>query len=232
MTAAELKQFRLARGWSQAQMGQLISDSLNKQWKDVARNYGTYERGRRPVPGDIEVFLANLELEGEQFTVLDGDREIPHEPIGDTPPPQPPGAEQVAQGIAAIAGGGSYSRVCEELWELVATGVGMVGAVTGSEALRRDGEIIAHDKQALGKAYGKLAEQNATFRNMLAGMTGGGAWLEVALVSGITAGKLMRNHQAAKPLPAQEQPHQANEEPEDTNGRRMYGDGAVIDLPV
>lgn len=214
---------------TQRQLNELINKSLDRKGRN---SVGRWERGERAIPADVETFLTNLEFEGDQFQVTDPDgREVPFEPLGDTPPPPPPGVsgEQVAGQLAGLVGASGYARVCEELWELVATGVGMVGAVTGSDALRKDGEIIAHDKAALGKAYGKLAEQNATFRNMLAGMTGGGAWLEVALVSGITAGKLMRNHQTARPAPADMAP-QAEAEP--AGNGRMYGDGAVIDLPV
>ena len=119
-----------------------------------------------------------------------------------------------------------YARVCEELFELIATGVGLVGAVTGSEKLRIDGEIILADKKNLGKAYGKLAETNETFRNMLTGMHGGGAWLNVALVTGITAGKLMRNHQGAKVVsPPPDEPAE--------EGVTLHGDnGAVVHFPT
>lgn len=225
MNGPELREFRKRRGWTQKQLSDLIDRGLEKNWKNAAP-VGRWENGKVKIPTDVDAFLTSLALEEPDFTITDDGREVlfEHEP-GDSPPPPPgPSAEDAARNVAALVGGGSYARICEELWELVATGVGMVGAVTGSKALQRDGEIILSDKQALGKAYGKLAEQNATFRSMLIGMSGGGAWLEVALVSGITAGKVMRNHQPARPvvMPLEEVPA---EEPE-----VMRGDGAVIDF--
>jgi hypothetical protein len=57
-----------------------------------------------------------------------------------------------------------------------------------------DGQIIAADSPALGAAWAKLAETNETFRKMLIGMTEGGAWLQVALVTGTTVSKCYQNH--------------------------------------
>jgi len=50
--------------------------------------------------------------------------------------------------VAALlpTSGNLYSRVCEELFEMVATGVGLVGAATGNDVLQKDGAIIAENK--------------------------------------------------------------------------------------
>jgi hypothetical protein len=76
----------------------------------------------------------------------------------------------------------------------------MVGAATGSAPLMNDGAIIAADKAELGKAWGRLAETNETFRNMLVGMTTGGAWVQVALVTGTTAAKCWQANHAPRML--------------------------------
>ncbi len=94
---------------------------------------------------------------------------------------------------------GVYIKACTELWQIVATGVGMTGAAIGSRALMLDGQTIDADKEMLGEAWGKLAETNATFRNMLVGLTTGGAWFQVAIVTGSTVGRCWANH--AVPLP-------------------------------
>jgi hypothetical protein len=120
------------------------------------------------------------------------------EPEGDVAADTAPGGGQpVDTALPAqptLGGGGTWARACTELWELIASGVGMMGAATGSPLLMNDGAIIAADAQALGEAWGKLAETNATFRKMLVGMTEGGAWLQVALVTGTTVSKCYQSH--------------------------------------
>jgi transcriptional regulator with XRE-family HTH domain len=224
VTGDELRALRERQGWSQEALGELLKASMGK---GSSTTVGKWEKGVRPVPQDVASFLGQLELEqaypppDEFDRVLEGEHEPPLDSEasssrggnGDAVPPPPPPTREAAEAVAGqpplLPGGNAYSRVCEELWELVATGLGMVGAVTGSESLRQDGLIIAADKQALGKAYGKLAETNDTFRRMLVGMTSGGAWTEVALVSGITFGKCYRSHQAIRERKAIEEQAQA-----------------------
>ncbi len=205
MRADELRRFREERGWTQDQLGSLLKETVGK---GSGTTVGKWEKGQRPVPPEVESFLARLALE-EAYPSSDGrTAEGSYEEPLDSPAssvegdrdtaPSPPGDRDTAEvvaGQAPLPGSSSYARVCEELWELVATGVGTVGAVTGSESLRRDGEIIHADSPALGRAWGKLAETNDTFRRILLGATSGGAWVELALVSGITAGKIVRSHQ-------------------------------------
>lgn len=212
MNGQQLRELRERQGWSQESMADLLKASLGR---GSSTSIGAWESGRRKVPDEVASFLGQLELEqafppDELGRTLEGEHEEPLDSaasssrggIGDSAPSPPPdsASERPVAGQPPLPtpGGSSYARVCEELWELVATGVGMVGAVTGSDALREDGKIIAADKAALGKAWGKLAETNDTFRRMLVGMTSGGAWTEVALVSGITFGKCYRSHQAVK----------------------------------
>ena len=218
MTGPEIQRLRERNGWTQQQLADMLNEALGKKYKPG--RIGEWENGRTPVPKHIGSFLLELGLESilpdrdEGHGERDGGADEPVPGGEDTFPPgptaAPPAGQQPLTGYS-----GAYARVCTELWELVATGVGMVGAVTGSEQLQQDGRIIEADKEALGRAYGKLAETNETFRKMLTGMTTSGAWLEVSLATGITAGKIMRNHQRPRP--------QAVEE-----GR---GDGAVVDFP-
>ena len=207
MKQEELQAFREKQGWSREQLRQLLNEALpdDKGYSSKSDVIGRWERGERKMPGHVGVLLDALELEAafppdELGRTLEG--AIEPEPVGEDSPPPPPGEDRPApSGVAQLVGTGgnpALARVCEELWEMVATGFGVVGAVTGSEALRRDGEIILAEKEALGKAYGKLAETNATFRKMLTSMTTSGAWLEVAMVTGITGGKMMRSHQAIR----------------------------------
>lgn len=233
MNGQQLRELREAQGWSQEELGKLLKAGIGK---GSSTTVGKWESGRRPVPIEVETFLARLELQQAfplaEETPLEGDHEGPVDSgasssrggLGDTVPPEPPGASgregQQTAGQLPLPGGSSYGHVCEELWELIATGTGMIGAVTGSEGLRRDGEIIHADKAALGRAWGKLAETNTTFRRMLLSATGGGAWLEVALVSGITFGKCWRSHQEIGRVQAAERQQRLEQEAE------AYGDGA------
>lgn len=228
MKGDALRRFREEQGWTQDELAKLLKASIGK---GSSTTVGKWESGQRPVPEDVAALVARLELEsafpGENGGQPSGTAEEQYglgdaEPLGfgsppvegaqgDSAPPPPGAAHEVAAGQLPLPGGTTYARVCEELWELIATGTGMVGAVTGSEGLRRDGEIILADKVALGRAWGKLAETNDTFRRMLLGATSSGAWLEVALVSGITFGKCYRSHQEIGAARAAEHERQAAE---------------------
>ena len=210
MNGEELRRYRDEHGWTQDQLGELLKQAIGK---GSGTTVGKWEKGQRPVPEDVERFLAQLALNEaypDQEPGLGAYEEPPLDSglsssrggSGDTVPPEPPGersreAEATAAQAPLSSGGTTYARVCTELWELVATGVGMVGAVIGSDNLRRDGEIILADSPALGRAWGKLAETNDTLRRILLGATSGGAWVEVAMVTGITSGKIIRAHQEA-----------------------------------
>lgn len=208
MKQEELQEFREKQGWSREQLRQLLNEALpdDKGYSAKSDVVGRWERGERKMPAHVGVLLDALELEAafppdELGRTLEG--AVEPEPVAEDSPPPPPGERPAPtpSGVGQLVGTGgnpALARVCEELWEMVATGFGVVGAVTGSDALRRDGEIILAEKEALGKAYGKLAETNATFRKMLTSMTSSGAWLEVAMVTGITGGKMMRSHQAIR----------------------------------
>jgi len=232
VNGTELRRFREESGWSQDQLADLLKASLGR---GSSTTVGKWENGQRPVPDDVASLVSQLMLERAyplpEERVLEGEHEEPGmldaSPVGgdtgDTAPPEPGERSRDAApgGQLPLPGGStSYARVCEELWELIATGLGMVGAATGAEGLKKDGEIIHADKQALGRAWGKLAETNDTFRRMLLGATSGGAWMEVALVSGITFGKCYRSHQEIGARKRAELEAQVEE------GVEAYGDGA------
>ncbi len=192
MNGEQVRRLRDHKGWTRRQLSEMLNAALDRKYN--SETIGGWERGDRNVPKNVEVFLTELEVEQLSEALPDFDAPPPEAP-GRSSDSFPPGEGGEVRAQLPLPGGGAYARVCTELWELVATGVGMVGVALDSENLRRDGQIIDADKEALGRAYGKLAEQNDTFRRMLVGMTTGGAWLEVALVTGVTAGKIMRQHQ-------------------------------------
>jgi len=205
MTGDDLRKFRERRGLDRADLADLLNRSLGKQYRTEAVSRWERGEGGRPVPRAVQAFLEDLAVSGGIAGDLDAATitpppagaadELEHNldgpPAGDTAPGPGP-TPQPAQ----IAGPNLYARTSEEQWEMIAMGLGMIGAATGSHALIADGQIIAADKTALGAAYGRLAETNDTFRRMLVGMTEGGAWLQVAMVTGTTVSKCWQSHVA------------------------------------
>lgn len=189
MNPETLRDFRERQGLSQAKLADLINGPLGKRY--TSSTISRWEKASAPIPGHVSAYLDALAIESDlpDLGTLGGD-------TGQTfagPEDTAPGGTDFSPSIT-VATSGAFTRVCTEMWELIGVTVGMTGAAIGSDSLRKDGEIIDQDKVALGKAYGKLAETNETFRRMLTGMTSGGAWLEVCLVTGGTVGKMWRNH--------------------------------------
>ena len=237
MTGQELREARERLGWTRRQLADALNAALGTDY-NPDRTVGRWERDERKVPDTVRSFVREIEMEtvlpGEPGApILDDVVDAPPAPPGeDSMPPPPEGAEV---GQRPLPGGGGHARVCEELWEMVATACGMAGVVLNSDALKADRDTILADKQALGRAWGKLAETNDTFRRMLLGMTGGGAWLEVALVTGITAGKIQRNHQTAREqarAQAQEEAARMRLVDDDVPEGAMVGDSGVVIFPT
>lgn len=200
MTGDDLKRLRERRGIEQDDLATLLNQSLGKSY--TAETIARWERGR-PISKSVSAFLDELAVSVELDALApaaDGEPIEPGEwePLGapggrgDSVPPGP--GPVTPQPALVSSGSPVWTRACTELWELVATGIGMLGAATGNDALIVDGQIVNADKEALGAAWGKLAETNETFRKMLVGMTEGGAWLQVALVTGTTASKCWQAH--------------------------------------
>lgn len=206
----DLRRLREKRGWKQDDLAAAINAAF------PGRTYSSgsispWETGKRTIPPEVAAFIEELMIStnldpGEPLPGGDQPAE-PQQPEGDTPPG--PGPAQVPIG----ATGDVWAKACTELWELIAAGIGMAGAATGNEALMMDGAIIDADKQALGAAWGKLAETNETFRKMLMGMTEGGAWLQVAVVTGTTVSNCWQNHAVAALQPAPGPPEAEHEHP-------------------
>ena len=195
MNGQELRKLRARRQWSQRDLAAAINAALDRTY--TTGSISPWETGRRPIPADVATFLDELALD----TALPPDDDGLSQPLADeagevAAADTAPGAGRPADSLSPqpAVSGGAYARACTELWELIASGVGMIGAATGSPLLMHDGAIIAGDSKALGEAWGRLAETNATFRKMLVGMTEGGAWLQVALVTGTTVSKCYQSH--------------------------------------
>ena len=236
MTGAEAKAIRKALGLSEAKGAELLASSLGR---GVSRTTLQNMEKRERVPDDVAALLGSLApagtldgLEPEQgYGTGDGAAGIPLSAREDTAP----GGAAASAGAAApvLFDGGAYAKICTEFWELIATGVGMVGAATGNPTLQRDGLIIDADKEALGAAWGKLAETNEVFRRMIQASEQQGAYLAVALATGTTVGKVWRNHQEAveRALSADEALRQARQQAAE-NGAQEAAGAAVHGLEV
>jgi transcriptional regulator with XRE-family HTH domain len=194
ISGAEIKALREERGWSQSELADILNAALGTKFRRGA--VGSWENERpgknaKLTPG-ASVFLQ--ELASGEIPAREDESELPPPVLGPAAEDLPPRWDERAPQPALVSGGGAYAKACEELWEIIASGVGMVGAATGSDALVEDGRIINRDKAELGKAWGKLAETNDTFRKMLMSMTEGGAWMQVALVTGTTASRCYQSH--------------------------------------
>lgn len=195
MNGQQLRKLREQQGWSRKQLAEMLSQALGRN-VHPDRSIGRWERDERGVPRDVDVFLTELGL-GSILPPSDPEPEQEPGP-GDTPPDGPDVKQQPPPRQTLLSKSSPYEEVCTQLWEIVAAGVGMVGAATGSEALRKDGEIIEAEKEKLGRAYAHLADTNATFRNMIGSMSTSGAWAEVGFVTGTLVSKLYKNHQETR----------------------------------
>lgn len=195
MRGQEIRAFRERMNWSQKHLSDLIREALGSG--PSQSKLSEMEQGKRETPEHVSVFLDSLSISegmGNLDFTTEGEAR-PQEPPPSTPPEDtvpPPDARE--KPTVPISQRNQYTRICTDLWEMVAVGVGGIGAVLGSDSMMVDGRLIDEDKEALGRAYGKLAETNETFRKMLIGATSSGAWLEVCIVTGSTFGKIYRNH--------------------------------------
>lgn len=194
MNTAELERFLARRSLERGELADILNGSFGTKYD--TETVSRWIRGARPIPKKVSAFLDELALEdlsglAGAAGLEPGDLPLEEPTVQDTPPggPSPEPQRQL------VSAGGAYVTACEELWELIGAGVGMIGAAINSPALVYDGQIIVGDKQALGAAWGKLAQTNDTFRRMLVGMTEGGAWLGVALATGTTLSKCWQAHQ-------------------------------------
>lgn len=185
MRGGDLRKIRERFDWSQSTTAEHLNAALDRKYSSAT--VSAWETEKKPIPDHVGAFIEALAIDSAL---------PPLEPLA-----SPPDGEDTAPGPLSPPGqvplsphSGMYVRVCTELWGTIALVPASLGAVFGSEKLSRDGLIIDADKEALGAAWGKLAETNETFRRMLVNATSSGAWLEVGLVTGATFGKMYENH--------------------------------------
>ena len=160
MNGKDLADFRAKRGMTQKQLAELINVSLGRS--HVAQKISKWEREVEPVPKNVQTFLTELQLEEAlpSNLLIEPEYEPPTEDLppldgetGDSAPPPPPGtAEQVA---AILPSGGRtiYARMCEEMFEMVATGIGLIAVATNNPTLTADSRNKIH-----GVVYQRIAQ--------------------------------------------------------------------------
>lgn len=194
MNGKELAKIRKKQGWTQAQMADILNEATGRHYKSGSISEWERRPGDLPdVPAAFLEELAGLPPSG-----------VPSPDRGGGEPPAPSGfGDDVAPGLPLDQPpspqtplvSSMYAATCEGFFEMIGALVGMIGATVGNDTVKRDGAIIVGDKKALGAAWGKLAETNEVFRNMIMSADKQGAYLAVAIATGTTAGRIWQNHQ-------------------------------------
>lgn len=203
MTGQDLNRIQSTLALTDADLLTLLNGTLERKYNGTRLR--EWKQDERPVPKIVASLLENLTLErglGLDDTAAtdsldDTVEQLLREEAGDTAPGVGGAAAEKTKTVALLAGGkGAYTKTCVDLWQIVGLGVSSTGALMGSAAIVVDGQIIDADAQALGEAWGKLAEQNQVFARWLMQASMGGAWLQVVLATGGTMAKIVQNHAA------------------------------------
>lgn len=212
MNGKQIKDFRKRKHWTQQQLADVISNALGRSCSQG--QLGRWENSQRETPPDVDRFLDQLALNGDTGSSGPGPADSPG--LGGTLPPEDTAPDGSGDGFRAATGPSpqapltgdrtAYTKACEELTDILATIVSTSGMLLNNEKLMVDGQIIGADKKAWGQAFGHLAETNDSFRRILLSASQGGAWVEVALVTGQTAGKILQNHLPVETTPPAEAP--------------------------
>ena len=208
MNGNELRSLRELLGFNQIQLAEYLNEVSGRSYR--GSTVSQWESDKRSIPAvvadSVSALVVNAAIPGDPLADL-ADLAADTAPEGDA-------SEQTAQ--IPMSSSGIYTRACVDLWGMIAMMVSSAGALSKNPALMQDGFTIDADKQALGRAWGKLAESNETFRKMLVSATSGGAYLEVILVTSTTAGKLFQNHHARRTIETENSDHRAGVENQQT----------------
>lgn len=215
ITPEELKSFRKESGLTGNQLAELINTTLGMRYTNSS--ISKWENGQQDIPiyvqEAVEGLIAGIvpSQNGSDPTGSDGDAPVsepgramppPHVRRPDTPPP-PPSSTDLVRAV-------SMESMCIEMFQGIGQMVEFFGQITGQpevltigqrngrpvniSLLAMDGRIIAEDSEALGKAWAKLAQQNAWVGRIIGSLTTGGAWVEVIAATSGTMVKVFRTH--------------------------------------
>lgn len=195
----KVKQFRELNQLKQADFADLVTQETGV--KVSVTTVGRWERDQRHVPEKVLAFMEGRDTDASPPPPT---APLPGEAADDMPPRDPAAAQsddagphQPASSIKPLGlTSQAYEKACIDLWQMIGWGVQLAGQGVGNPVVASDGAIIQQQADDLGKAYGKLAEQNDTFRRLIMGLTQGGIWVEVTGVTVKLAMTIAQNHAA------------------------------------
>jgi DNA-binding XRE family transcriptional regulator len=196
---SKVKEFRKLNDMTQQQLADHIAEHTGL--KVSVSSVANWERDKTHTPNKVLSYMDTGEVEAGQAPPDAG----PLPNMDDQPPLGPDDLSGPQEGAQRPSGGGvkplsitsqAYEKACIDLWQMIGFGVQVAGRGIGSPVVYQDGVIIQAQAGDLGKAYGKLAEQNETFRRLIIGMTQGGVWVEVVGVTVQLGMAIAQNHAA------------------------------------
>lgn len=220
ISPAELAEFRTGNSLTQSELASILNDVLDMHYSGTS--ISQWERMKTPIPVYVQEAIERLR-DGVSMPDFDGDGKIPdvtdldpdeirsqiESPVRgesirrpDARPNTPPSVSILPTPMSTPL----LETAAVEMWRGIGGMFELLGVTLGAEKvitdrngmkislLEMDGRIIASHADQLGKAWARLAEQNAWVARILRSMTTGGAWVEVATVSSATVLDIYRNH--------------------------------------
>lgn len=186
-----VKTFRELNNMTQADLAKHLTENVGLNVSETT--IGRWERDQRHTPEPVVAYMQGGAADSPIAPEPGLDDGAP--PAADDAPPSVPGGVRRPAPSLQLSSV-TYEAACVDLWEMIGFGVKLFGQAVRNPVLMTDGDIIDSQKQDLGRAYGKLAEKNDTFRRLVIGLTQGGIWVEVTSVTVKMAVTIAQNHQA------------------------------------
>jgi hypothetical protein len=211
MEPPELLEWRRMSALSRKQAAEILSDILERPVSQAVVN--NWESAKTRVPDDAAMVIRGLR-DGQVIKPppsAEGPR-VGRPPKQERQPDESPLAPEGGRVISLIpAGTPPLEEICTEMWLGIGGMIELMGAmgervvslpIPGTTPVQyekislisMDGRIVRTDAEALGKAWARLAQQNAFVERILRSMSTGGAWIEVAFVTSQTMLKVYSNH--------------------------------------
>lgn len=205
MERAELSQFRSEAGLSQKALANLLNTALDMHYSSTT--ISQWETGKKPIPGHIEDAVRLLANDGAIDALTNAQvaaDDAPTRPVDSAP--RFDASASVFEVPSPVHRGTALEAACVEMFRGIGMMLEMTGMVYGDKVLtdratgqqmslvQMDGKIVTEDAETLGRAWAKLAEQNAWVARIITSMTTGGAWVEVLMATSGTVYKVYSNH--------------------------------------
>lgn len=239
ISGPELREFRLASGLTGGQMAEILNTATGMRY--TQSSISKWEKEYAVIPSYVQEALEGLMASAPSASTNGADPsshdDSPVSPDAQpTPPasvrrpdtvPPPPKGMELARPISLESTCAEMFRGIGQMVELFAVTTGQpkvlnVGTENGQPVLisllEADGRIIIQDSDDLGRAWAKLAAQNAWVGRIIGSLTTGGAWVEVIAATSGTMVKVFRTHveynqwsRQQRSVPEQRDPDQPEE---------------------